>query len=65
MAIYNGMWSYSGWNQLNFVSQELVDPERNFPLVIIGAIPFVTFLYLLVNVSYFTVMSPAELLQSP
>ncbi|CBY32573.1 unnamed protein product [Oikopleura dioica] len=65
VAIYNGMWSYEGWNQLNFVSQELVDPERNFPLVIIGGIPLVTLLYLLVNVSYFTVMSPSELLQSP
>lgn len=59
------MWSYDGWNQLNFVSQELINPERNFPLVIIGGIPLVTLLYLLVNVSYFTVMSPSELLQSP
>ncbi|CBY24423.1 unnamed protein product [Oikopleura dioica] len=65
VAIYNGMWSYDGWNQLNFVSQELINPERNFPLVIIGGIPLVTLLYLLVNVSYFTVMSPSELLQSP
>jgi len=64
-AFYQALWSYDGWNQLNFVSQELINPERNFPLVIIGGIPLVTLLYLLVNVSYFTVMSPSELLQSP
>jgi len=26
IAIYNGMWSYDGWNQLNYVSEELIDP---------------------------------------
>ena len=37
-----GMWSYDGWNQLNFVSQELKDPVRNFPIVICVGIPLGT-----------------------
>ena len=36
------MWSYDGWNQLNFVSQELKDPVRNFPIVICVGIPLGT-----------------------
>ena len=64
IAIYNGMWSYEGWNQLNFVSEELQNPTRNFPIVICIGIPLVTVCYLLVNIAYFTVMTPAEVLGS-
>ena len=37
---------------------------RNLPLAIIIGIPLVTAVYLMVNMAYFTVMSPDELLQS-
>ncbi|XP_063951447.1 b(0,+)-type amino acid transporter 1-like isoform X2 [Lytechinus pictus] len=64
IAFYQGLWAYDGWNQLNYVTEELVNPYRNLPLAIIIGIPLVTILYLLVNISYFTVMSPEELMQS-
>ncbi|XP_072169482.1 b(0,+)-type amino acid transporter 1-like [Diadema setosum] len=64
IAFYQGLWAYDGWNQLNYVTEELVNPYRNLPLAIIIGIPMVTILYLMVNISYFTVMSPEELLQS-
>eukprot|EP00057_Strongylocentrotus_purpuratus_P025154 XP_011679628.1 PREDICTED: b(0,+)-type amino acid transporter 1 isoform X2 [Strongylocentrotus purpuratus] len=64
IAFYQGLWAYDGWNQLNYVTEELINPYRNLPLAIIIGIPMVTVLYLLVNISYFTVMSPEELLQS-
>ena len=64
IAIYNGMWSYEGWNQLNFVSEELQNPTRNFPIVICIGIPLVTTCYLLVNIAYFTVMTADELMTS-
>ena len=38
---------------------------RNIPLAIIISIPLVTVVYVLVNVAYFTALSPAELLASP
>ncbi|XP_062817996.1 B(0,+)-type amino acid transporter 1 isoform X3 [Anolis carolinensis] len=64
LAFYNGLWAYDGWNQLNYITEELKDPYRNLPLSIIIGIPLVTVCYILINVSYFTVMTSTELLQS-
>ncbi|MED6281286.1 b(0,+)-type amino acid transporter 1, partial [Characodon lateralis] len=52
-------------NQLNFITEELKNPYRNLPLAIIIGIPLVTVCYVLVNIAYFTVMTPSELLSSP
>ena len=38
--------------------------NRNLPLAIIYGIPVVTLCYVLVNISYLTVMSPTEILTS-
>uniref|UniRef100_F6RU80 Solute carrier family 7 member 9 n=2 Tax=Bos taurus TaxID=9913 RepID=F6RU80_BOVIN len=64
LALYNGLWAYDGWNQLNYITEELRNPFRNLPLAIIIGIPLVTGCYILMNVSYFTVMTATELLQS-
>ncbi|KAG9509467.1 b(0,+)-type amino acid transporter 1 [Fragariocoptes setiger] len=63
-AFYTSMWAYDGWNNLNYVTEELINPYRNLPLAIIYGIPIVTLCYVLVNISYLTVMSPAEILAS-
>ncbi|KAM9366870.1 b(0,+)-type amino acid transporter 1 [Symphorus nematophorus] len=65
LAFYNGLWAYDGWNQLNFITEELKDPFRNLPLAILIGIPLVSVCYVLVNVAYFTVMTTTELLLSP
>ncbi|XP_049597159.1 b(0,+)-type amino acid transporter 1 isoform X1 [Syngnathus scovelli] len=64
IAFYQGLWSYDGWNNLNYVIEELKRPEVNLPRAVIIAISLVTGLYLLVNVSYLTVMTPKELISS-
>ncbi|XP_023149676.2 b(0,+)-type amino acid transporter 1 isoform X1 [Amphiprion ocellaris] len=64
MAFYQGLWSYSGWFCLNYVTEELKRPEVNLPRALIIAMSLVTGLYLLVNVSYLTVMTPKELMSS-
>ncbi|XP_076011933.1 b(0,+)-type amino acid transporter 1 [Genypterus blacodes] len=65
LAFYNGLWAYDGWNQLNFITEELKNPYRNLPLAIIIGIPLVSVCYVMVNIAYFTVMTTTELLLSP
>ncbi|XP_078482152.1 b(0,+)-type amino acid transporter 1-like isoform X2 [Ciona intestinalis] len=64
VAFYGGLWSYDGWNQLNFITEEIQNPLRNFPLALMFGIPLVTVCYILVNIAYFTVMTPSEMLVS-
>ncbi|XP_023277599.1 large neutral amino acids transporter small subunit 2-like isoform X2 [Seriola lalandi dorsalis] len=64
LSFLQGSFAYGGWNFLNYVTEELVDPYRNLPLAIFISIPVVTFVYVFANVAYVTAMSPQELLAS-
>ncbi|KAK6477275.1 asc-type amino acid transporter 1 [Huso huso] len=64
LAFLQGSFAFSGWNFLNYVTEELVDPRRNLPRAIFISIPLVTFVYTFTNIAYFTAMSPEELLSS-
>lgn len=63
-AFYTGLWAYDGWNNLNYVTEEIKDPSRNLPRSIMIGIPLVTMCYALINVSYLAVMSPLEMIDS-
>ncbi|XP_023236275.1 b(0,+)-type amino acid transporter 1-like [Centruroides sculpturatus] len=63
-AFYFGLWAYEGWNYINYVTEELVNPYVNLPRAIIIAIPLVTLCYVFTNIAYLAAMSPAELLAS-
>ncbi|XP_049422824.1 cystine/glutamate transporter isoform X1 [Epinephelus fuscoguttatus] len=64
LAFYNGLYAYGGWFYLNFVTEEVINPNRNIPLAITFSLVTVTVFYVLVNVAYYTMMTPAELLVS-
>ncbi|XP_061617383.1 cystine/glutamate transporter isoform X2 [Phyllopteryx taeniolatus] len=64
LAFYNGLYAYGGWFYLNMVTEEVINPNRTIPLAIVCSMVTVTVLYVLVNVSYYTVMTPGELLLS-
>uniref|UniRef100_A0A8C4E6Q4 Cystine/glutamate transporter n=1 Tax=Dicentrarchus labrax TaxID=13489 RepID=A0A8C4E6Q4_DICLA len=64
LAFYSGMYAYAGWFYLNFVTEEVENPERTVPLAICISMAIVTTCYVLTNVAYYTVMSAEELLAS-
>jgi len=65
LAFYQGLWSFDGWNQLNYVVEELKNPSKNLPRAVGLAMTVVTMLYIFTNVSYLAVMSPFTLINSP
>ncbi|XP_070151648.1 b(0,+)-type amino acid transporter 1 isoform X1 [Polyergus mexicanus] len=63
-AFYTGLWAYDGWNNLNYVTEEIKNPSKNLPRSIMIGIPLVTLCYALINISYLAVMSPSEMIES-
>ncbi|XP_051745975.1 cystine/glutamate transporter [Ctenopharyngodon idella] len=64
LAFYSGLYAYGGWFYLNFITEEVINPNRTIPLAIIFSMVTVTVCYVLVNVAYYTMMTADELLMS-
>jgi APA family basic amino acid/polyamine antiporter len=64
-AMLGAMWAYNGWNEVTYVAEEIKDPKRNLPLAILGGIGIIATLYILANVAYFYVLTPADIASIP
>src|SRR6266542_6391137 len=64
-AMLGALWAYDGWNNITFLAGEVEQPERNLPLGLIISMFIVMGLYLLVNLSYYHVLTPTEIASVP
>jgi APA family basic amino acid/polyamine antiporter len=51
-ALVPVLFAYGGWQQTNFVAEEMVDAERNLPRALVGGVLIVAAVYLAVNLTY-------------
>ena len=64
LSFYSGLFAYNGWNYLNFVIEEMIDPVKDLPRAIAISCVLVTVVYSLANIAFYTTLSPAEVLGS-
>jgi len=57
---FNAGFAYDGWNQLNFITEEIKDPMTNLPRSIFIGMPLIMLLYVLTAVSYIAVLPVAQ-----
>ena len=55
-ALVAALWAYDGWNNVNMVSSEIRNPQKNLPQALIGGTLLVIAIYLLANLAYFYVL---------
>jgi APA family basic amino acid/polyamine antiporter len=58
------LFTYGGWQQTNFIAEEIVDPERTLPRALLLGVAAVVAVYLLANLAYLRVLGPAGLAAS-
>jgi basic amino acid/polyamine antiporter, APA family len=51
-ALVPVLFAFGGWQQTNFVAEELIEPERNLPRALLGGVVIVVAVYLLANLAY-------------
>ena len=59
-AMVSALWAYDGWNNVSMVSSEITHPERNLPRSLILGTLTVIATYVLINLAYFYVLTPAQ-----
>lgn len=59
-AMLGALWAYDGWNNISYMAGEVKHPERNLPIALITSMIIVILLYVIVNVSYYYVLTPTE-----
>ncbi|HKT61460.1 MAG TPA: amino acid permease, partial [Gemmatimonadales bacterium] len=63
-ALVPVLFTYGGWQQTNFIAEEIVEPERTLPRALVLGVAIVAAVYLLANIAYLRVLGPAGLAES-
>lgn len=62
-AMLAAFWAYQGWVSVGFIGGEVKNPTKNIPKGIVIGVLLVIFIYLLVNVTYLSLLSIPQLEQ--
>ena len=63
-ALVPVLFAYGGWQQSNFVAEEMIAPERNLPRALLMGVVVVVVVYLLANVTYLAALGAPGLAAS-
>jgi APA family basic amino acid/polyamine antiporter len=63
-ALVPVLFAIGGWQQTNFVAEEMVNPERDLPWALVVGVSIVAIAYMLVNVAYLETLGVAGLAAS-
>lgn len=63
-AMVAALWAYDGWNNVNMVASEVIEPKKNLPWALIVGTFVVVGVYLLANAVYFYVLPLGEIATS-
>ena len=58
------LFTYGGWQQTNFLAEEMIEPEKSLPRALGLGVAVVVAVYLLANVAYLGVLGPSGLAAS-
>ena len=58
------LFTYGGWQQTNFIAEEIIEPEKNLPRALVLGVTIVVAVYLLANLAYLRVLGVAGLARS-
>ncbi|XP_072024369.1 cystine/glutamate transporter-like [Amphiura filiformis] len=64
VALYRGLYAYSGWQTVGFLTEEVKNPNRTIPLAMLISLPLVTAFYCLITIVYSSVLTPEQITNS-
>jgi APA family basic amino acid/polyamine antiporter len=63
-ALVPVLFAFGGWQQTNFIAEELIEPERNLPRALVIGVAIVVAVYVLANLAYVKTLGIVGLAQS-
>ncbi|CAM9708563.1 unnamed protein product, partial [Ectocarpus fasciculatus] len=58
------LWSFDGWADVNFMAEELVNPQRLLPRIIFTSVLVVATAYMFANIAYLSVLDTSSIKNS-
>ncbi|MBK9269987.1 MAG: amino acid permease [Saprospiraceae bacterium] len=64
LALTGAFWAYDGWNNINYVAGEVIQPQRTIPRALVIGIVVSILVYILLNLSFVKIMGIQNMAES-